>query len=131
LREGRGLQRYACGAAAPRFALRRYARLLGDGAAPLALPAAWWNLPWLIWSLEPVPLLPRSAAAREFARRLFLVVLVTELTPWGAAQSRAAARRSFPAALLRLAGFGALEAAALPVRLAVHGLVWRPRGAAG
>jgi hypothetical protein len=130
LREGRGLQRYACGAAAPRFALRRYARLLGADARPLRVPAAFWRMPWLVWMLEPVPLLPRSAAAREFARRLFLVVLVTELTPWGSRRSRAAAERSFAGALARVLAFGVLEAASLPARLAVHGLAWWPRGAA-
>jgi hypothetical protein len=126
LLEARALQRYACGRRAPRFALRRYLRLLPPASAPLALPPAWWRIPWLAALFEPVPLLPKSQASREFQRRLFLVTLATELTPWGAEQTRAAARRSFASFAVRAIGCGIVELGLVPWRIAVHRLTWWP-----
>ena len=126
LGEGRALQRYAWGRGAPRFALRRYVRLLGAGAAPLEKPGRWLHVPWLNALFEPVPLLPRSAASREFERRLYLATLVTELTPWGARRSRAWARRGFAEMALRAAAIALAEALALPGRVVVHRLAWWP-----
>lgn len=125
LREGRGLQRYTYGRGAPPFALRRYVRLLGPQTDPL--PSAWWRLPWLTACLEPVPLMPRSATSKEFERRLFLVALVTELTPWGAAENAAGAARTLPAEAIRIVGFSAIELLALPLRIAAYGLTWWPQ----
>jgi hypothetical protein len=127
LREGRGLQRYTYGQGAPPFALRRYVRLLGRQSDPLHLPSLWWRLPWLTACLEPLPLMPRSAASKELDRRLFLVALITELTPWGAAENAAGAARSLPAEIVRSLGFSLIELLALPLRIAAYGLTWLPQ----
>jgi len=131
LAEGRGFQRYAWGRGAPRFALRRYVRLLGAGAAPMAVPGRWARWPWLNALFEPFPLLPRSPASREFERRLYLATLVTELTPWGARRSRAWSRRGFGEMALRAAALVLVEGVALPGRLVFHRAAWWPpkRGA--
>jgi hypothetical protein len=126
LAEGRALQRYAWGSGAPRFALRRYVRLLGAHAAPMAVPGPWARVPPLLALFEPLPVLPRSARSLEFERRLYLATLVTELTPWGARRGRAWARRGFAGMALRAAAFALVEALVLPARFAFHRLAWWP-----
>lgn len=126
LREARALQRYVCGRGAPRFALRRWLRLLGPNGRPLTVPGWLWRWPALLAGCEPLPVLPRSPLARELERRLFLAAQVTEATPWGARQAAAAARGGWGSLCMGIAGFGLLEAAVLPVRLVCHVLAWRP-----
>lgn len=127
LTEGRLLQRYACGNGAPRFALRRYLRLLPPDQAPLGISQWLLRCSFLVACLEPLPFLPSSAYAREFKRRLFLTLLVTEVTPWGAAQSGGAAARSLPSFVLAACVIAVVEALALPLRVVAHMILWLPK----
>jgi hypothetical protein len=96
----------------------------------LGIPTPLLRWGFVVGCLEPLPFIPRSADAAEFERRLFLALLVTEITPWGAGRSEAAAARSIVSFLLAVCGIFLLEVAAIPVRFLVHALLWMPDRAA-
>lgn len=126
LTEARLLQRYACGERAPRFALRRYLRLTPPGRKPLPIQTAFLAFGLIVSCLEPLPFLPRSEKAREFERRLFLALLVTEVTPWGARRSETVGARGILWFVLAALATAVLEIVVFLPRIVVHALMWMP-----
>jgi hypothetical protein len=109
LGEGRILLRYVLRTEPGPALLRRYARGLPPNAAALTLGAPLRRWPALLRLVEP---LDRSA---PLARRLALAVRLAEASPEGEA---VLARGTRARRLANLAGDGAVEALALPLRLA-------------